>query len=218
MGIFASRSNCDTLSLGWKKGSVDFPQAHVSCVSIGVVGNLDGHELCIWMQVYRILETSAEDACLGAADVAHLVHPAISLSVLDRGIAQQLRICWVVHDPHLHGDASNMAVALHGDESATLLATSELASCEVRGDGVPALGLILLKTKWHIVLAIVMFSPPTRHESVLHLALILDNFVIVTVLELPLELDVVLHSLIGIQDNSATFAASQSSTVSVNVT
>lgn len=201
----------------WERRGIDFPQRHVAGIRIGVVRDLDRHEFGLGVQVHHVLEAWAEYASLGATDVAHLIHPAVALAVLDRGVAEQLWLGWVIHDPHLHCDAADVTVALHGDEAATLFATPHLSSREVRSDRVPALGFVLLEADRHIVLTVIVLSPPAGLECVCHLALIFDNFIVIAVLELPLELRVIFHGLVLIQDNSATSATPQAPTVRVDI-
>merc|ERR1712194_308092 len=84
----AWRSHIRAEQICWERCSIDLPQPHVASVRVGVVRDLDRHELGRRGQVHHVFEAWAKDASLRTGDVAQLIHPAIACSVLHRGIAE----------------------------------------------------------------------------------------------------------------------------------
>eukprot|EP00038_Savillea_parva_P006472 m.164002 g.164002 ORF g.164002 m.164002 type:complete len:418 (-) comp12366_c0_seq1:1553-2806(-) len=196
---------------------IDLPQSHVASVLVRGVGHLDRHEFGGRVQGHNGRGIGAKDARVAPGNVPFFVHPSVALTHVDRCVTEQLWVLWVIDNPHLHTQTTNVAVAFHGDKLTSIGTPSHVTGGEITGDGVCTVFWVGAVAQRHVVLAIVVLSPPRCHKRVLCRRLIVKNLVIVPVLELPLKHIVVGNVLVRVKNDRPALAAPQAALVRMNI-
>ena len=111
------KSNKGSLLVAAIRGAY-LPHAHIPEARMSVVLVLNRHELRSALDDGRrgVRKFGAEDARLRTNHVTHLVVRLVILAVVHLGLADQHRLGWVVHVPHLHPEAADVAVAVDVDQ------------------------------------------------------------------------------------------------------